>query len=269
MAKLNKEQIQQFLSTDIQYNNDSSGLIATDTQSAIDEVGSRLDTAESDISTNTNDISNLQNEVLTTADEGSGNGIDADLLDGMHLSDIDWGNVTMKDSDIGATQLSNSNDLNSLSDGWYSWTSSVPSNAPENQSYMVMVQINDGVQSIQMAFGTTSTGKIFIRRSDSGNFYAWTGFATSSNVSTNSSDISDLQNDKAEQTDLDTTNSNVSSNASDISDLQTNKADQTDLDTTNSNLSTHTGDADIHKKITSGTSAPSGGSDGDIYLQYE
>jgi hypothetical protein len=32
---------------------------------------------------------------------------------------------------------------------------------------------------------------------------------------------------------------------------------------------THTQDSDIHRKITSGTAEPSGGSNGDIYLQYE
>lgn len=67
---------------------------------------------------------------------------------------------------------------------------------------------------------------------------------------------------KAEQSALDTTNGN-------ISDLQINKADQTSLDTTNNNLSTHTSNSEIHVNITSGTANPSGGSDGDVYLQYE
>jgi 3-deoxy-D-arabino-heptulosonate 7-phosphate (DAHP) synthase len=38
---------------------------------------------------------------------------------------------------------------------------------------------------------------------------------------------------------------------------------------TASALSSHTGNSNIHRTITSGTAEPSGGSNGDIYLQYE
>ena len=53
-------------------------------------------------------------------------------------------------------------------------------------------------------------------------------------IDTNTTDISDLQNDKANQSDLDITNQNVSNNTTDISNLQS------DLDTTNTNVSNNT-----------------------------
>ena len=45
---------------DVNYNNGTSGLTATDTQAAIDEVEGRVDTNETDISTNQTDIGNLE-----------------------------------------------------------------------------------------------------------------------------------------------------------------------------------------------------------------
>jgi hypothetical protein len=39
--------------------------------------------------------------------------------------------------------------------------------------------------------------------------------------------------------------------------------------TVTNNLSTHTGTATIHRNITAGTTDPTGGSNGDIYIKYE
>lgn len=55
---------------------------------------------------------------------------------------------------------------------------------------------------------------------------------------------------------IDAVNQNIASANSKINTLQTN------LNTTNTNLNTK------QKKITYGTAAPSGGSNGDIYIQY-
>ncbi|MBT3728802.1 hypothetical protein HOF65_00245 [bacterium] len=49
-----------------------------------------------------------------------------------------------------ATPLTNVDDLDALSDGWYSWINSLPTNAPN--SYMILLQQSDAVQKIQMAF---------------------------------------------------------------------------------------------------------------------
>jgi hypothetical protein len=47
---------------------------------------------------------------------------------------------------------------------------------------------------------------------------------------------------------------------------------ETDIDTLQTaagTAATHIGTANIHVKITSGTAAPTGGVDGDVYFQYE
>ena len=111
------------------------------------------------------------NNVLTTADEGSGNGIDADTLDGTHLADLSPTKVT-------ATALTNSDNLNSVSDGFYKWTtgSNKPTNAPFD--YGILQQISDPNQKVQLAFGKNGHGRLAVRRADSGTFYSWTEFAS-------------------------------------------------------------------------------------------
>jgi hypothetical protein len=90
-----------------------------------------------------------------------------------HLSGIDdeLGAVPQKNS---ANTLTSANDLNTLSDGWYRWGGSVPTNAPNG--YMVLLQQTDSEQKTQIAFGSTSYGRIYVRRADSGVFYTWTEF---------------------------------------------------------------------------------------------
>ena len=104
-------------------------------------------------------------EILTAIKtvDGSGSGLDADLLDGVSANGIK--------GSIYATTLSSANDLNSLSDGWYRWTNSVPVNGPF--SYAIMLQATDGSQKVQFAFGNSNPGGMATRRADSGTFYTW------------------------------------------------------------------------------------------------
>ncbi|WP_142414382.1 hypothetical protein [Hathewaya massiliensis] len=48
-----------------------------------------------------------------------------------------------------------------------------------------------------------------------------------------------------------------------------NKAASEDVKNLSNNLTAHTGKVENHRKITFGTTEPTGGVDGDIYFQYE
>jgi len=84
------------VAADVSYDNSTSGLTATDTQGAIDEVEARVDTNESDISTNAgnistnagnistnagnistnaSDITDLQNDKIDNTEKGAANGV--------------------------------------------------------------------------------------------------------------------------------------------------------------------------------------------------
>ena len=129
-------------------------------------------TAEIDAST-TNEIQTLgtSGNTITLTSGGSVTApyaTDADTVDGLHAAAL-----TQQQT---ATALTDADDLNLISDGWHSWTTATgkPINAPGD--YMALVQQSDPNQKIQMAFGSSGSGKIYIRRADSGTFYAWTEF---------------------------------------------------------------------------------------------
>lgn len=85
-------------------------------------------------------------------------------------------------SGVDSTGLSSASDLDTISDGWYSWANSVPINAPGGTAYMSLVQMNDGSQPSQLAFGGASpVGEIWGRRKNSGAWSAWTRTWTSAN----------------------------------------------------------------------------------------
>jgi len=113
-------------------------------------------------------------EILTAIKtvDGSGSGLDADLLDGQQ-----GGYYTQTVSD---TSLNSGNDLNSLTDGYYSWTSSQPTNSP-GDNYMILLQVSDGGQPQQLAWGGNSNGKMYMRRRDSGTWNSWTKVWTNAN----------------------------------------------------------------------------------------
>ena len=111
------------------------------------------------------------NTIWHAGNHGDGSGLDADKLDGTHLADLSPTKVT-------ATALTNASNLNSVSDGFYKWTtgSNKPINAPFD--YAILQQISDPNQKVQLAFGKNGHGRLAVRRADSGTFYAWTEFAS-------------------------------------------------------------------------------------------
>ena len=94
------------------------------------------------------------------------------------------GKVYANDIDIGGVILDSSDNLDALTDGFYKWSSSLPSNNPSSVQYMNMLQMTDPNQKIQLAWGGSSSGRMFVRRADSGTFYSWTEFFSTAHVPT-------------------------------------------------------------------------------------
>jgi hypothetical protein len=82
--------------------------------------------------------------------------------------------------EIDGQTLNDSHDLDSLNDGFYKWGSSKPTNAPK--TYMVMYQMTDPNQKIQIAWGTSGSGELYVRRADSGTFYTWAEMLTTASA---------------------------------------------------------------------------------------
>ena len=90
-----------------------------------------------------------------------------------------------------STNINNSGTaMTSLSDGWYKWGSTPPTDAPF--SYGTMLQLSDTNQKIQLAFGGSQYGKIAVRRADSGTFYDWANFWSEDNDGSGSGLDADL-----------------------------------------------------------------------------
>lgn len=90
-----------------------------------------------------------------------------------------------------ATNINNSGtDMTGLDDGWYKWGSTPPTDAPFN--YAVMLQLADTNQKNQLAFGGSGSGKLAVRRADSGTFYDWANFWNEDNDGSGSGLDADL-----------------------------------------------------------------------------
>lgn len=68
-------------------------------------------------------------------------------------------------------------DLNSLGEnlddyGFYGWSGSTPANAPD--SFSILLHLKDANQRVQIVWGSSSSGRVYVRRADSGNYYSWT-----------------------------------------------------------------------------------------------
>jgi hypothetical protein len=124
-------------------------------------------------------------EILTAIKtvDGSGSGLDADTLDGQQ--------GTYYTQTVTDTALTSSDDLNSLTDGYYSWITSQPTNSP-GDPYMILLQVTDGGQPQQLAWGGSSNGKIYMRRRDSGTWNPWTKVWTDANDGSGSGLDADL-----------------------------------------------------------------------------
>jgi hypothetical protein len=143
--------------------------------------GSKLDGIESGATAD-----QTASEILTLIKtvDGSGSGLDADMLDGYSR---DYYRQT-----VNSTKINSTYNLDNLSDdGWYSWTSSNPTNSPWG-SYANLLQLYDGSQKIQLAFGSASIGRLAVRRADSGTFYDWANFWSEDNDGSGSGLDADL-----------------------------------------------------------------------------
>ena len=69
-----------------------------------------------------------------------------------------------------------SGNLDTAGRGLYYWGSTQPSTGSPGQNYMALWTVRDTGQNIQLAFGGSQNGKLYIRRQDSGTYYDWTKF---------------------------------------------------------------------------------------------
>ncbi|MCB9811708.1 tail fiber domain-containing protein [Candidatus Nomurabacteria bacterium] len=56
-----------------------------------------------------------------------------------------------------------------------------PTNTPNSEQYGALITAHDGSQQNQLWFGGTTSGDIYVRRRDSGTYYAWTRFWNDAN----------------------------------------------------------------------------------------
>ncbi len=204
--------------------------------------------------------------------------------------------------------LSSSDDLNNVvTNGLYHWTSSVPVNIPTGgMQYMNMLVTEATGQPVQMIFGGSTYGKLFVRRRDNGSWYPWTEFWSDGNMGAGSglnADKLDGKHGTEYKNSVATANSSADPNITTEALILTNHINGPDplwyWHVNTSFYSSVTGNASqvavsynrtpalmyirhrysgtwspwikMHSAatITSGTAAPSGGLDGDIYLQYD
>jgi len=127
------------------------------------------------------------NKVWHAGNDGSGSGLDADLLDGAQKSAV------IQQS--GRTAISNTTDLNTLSGyGWYGWGSNNPSNSPGD--YAVLHYLHDGSQDQQWVTtygGAANKVELYGRRKTSGTWdTSWTRFWSTANDGSGSGLNADL-----------------------------------------------------------------------------
>ncbi len=75
------------------------------------------------------------------------------------------------------TIIGSNEDLDDLQEnGLYSWvTGSQPTNIPTGMNYGVLLHIQDpNGRGVQICWGDDTSGKAWVRREDSGTYYAWT-----------------------------------------------------------------------------------------------
>jgi hypothetical protein len=130
----------------------------------------------------TGDSSSTANNAGITIQDAVDASTDASILWKTASDTFDFSHkLKVPNVEIDGQTLTSSNDLDSLSDGFYKWSSSQPTNAPAQ--YMVMYQMADPNQKIQIAWGASTNGKLYVRRADNGTFYAWTQMLTTASAS--------------------------------------------------------------------------------------
>ena len=127
------------------------------------------------------------NKVWHAGNDGSGSGLDADLLDGAQLGAV------IQQS--GRTSINSTTDLNTLSGhGWYGWGSNNPSNSPA--TYGVLHYLSDGSQDQQWVTAYGGAGnkvELYGRRKTSGTWdTSWTRFWSTVNDGSGSGLDADL-----------------------------------------------------------------------------
>ena len=95
--------------------------------------------------------------------------------------------ATLQQLDLRGVNVAGTN-INTVDRGLYYWGSTQPSTGSPGDNYMMTLTTRDSGQNIQLAWGGSGNGKLFVRRADSGTYYDWTEFwsdahFTSTNIS--------------------------------------------------------------------------------------
>ena len=172
-----------------------------DTLTIVDGVGIDIDSdsgnhairiKHSDTSTQAS-INNSNGTVIqniTLDDFGHITAIGSVNLDGRYYTETESDGRYELIAKQSTVTLTSTDNLNSITDGWYTWNSVNPVNSPFN--YAILLQASDPNQKIQLAFGGTNPGGLAIRRADSGTFYNWANVWTDTNDGANSGLDADL-----------------------------------------------------------------------------
>ena len=112
---------------------------------------------------------------INSGNGGSGNLIFNEAItvsSGGNLTGV--GSITTNQLDLrGEAETSN---LDTVGRGLYYWGSTQPSTGSPGFNYGMAWTVRDPNQNIQLAFGSSSAGRLAVRRADSGTYYDWTHF---------------------------------------------------------------------------------------------
>ena len=133
-------------------------------------------------------LTTLSTRNITPGDIGaatSGHNHDHGSLTG--LSDDDHSHYFTGTDTRSGNILDSGDDLDTIvTPGFYSWTSSVPTNTPSSLQYAHMLVTVDYNQPFQMVWGGSSgNSSMFIRRRDSGTWHSWVSVITSNSITGN------------------------------------------------------------------------------------
>ena len=148
----------------------SQGLTGTQQANAITNLGITATKAELNyVDGVTSSIQDQLDTKITSSDNitGTSGGLSG-------TPDITVGEITTTQLDLrGEAETSN---LDTVDRGLYYWGSTQPSTGSPGFNYGVAWTVRDPNQNIQLAFGSSSAGRLAVRRADSGTYYDWTHF---------------------------------------------------------------------------------------------
>lgn len=223
--------------SEINYDNATSGLTATDVQAAIDETEGRLDTAESDISTNASNIStNATNISGNTSDIATNTANIATNAADITTNAVD---ITTNSADIAANTANITTNTANIATN----TTNIATNAADivtNAADIANNTANIAINTTDIATNTTNitTNAADITTNSADIATNTTNIATNTaNIATNTADITtNIGNIATNSSDIATNTADITANAGNIA------TNTTDIAINTANIATNTAD---------------------------